>query len=66
VLRAVADDAGVLRPLGAGPAATMADGLPGMVAAVAAGVLLADALAVGLSPFSLFGPVREVEPGRKV
>ena len=65
-LRAVADDAGVLRALGAGPAATMADGLPGMVAAVAAGALLADALAVGLSPFSLFGPVREVQPGRVV
>ena len=56
--------ASVLRALGAGPATIMADGLPGMVAAVAAGALLAGALAVGLSPFSLFGPVREVEPGR--
>jgi putative ABC transport system permease protein len=65
-LRTVADDAGVLRALGAGPAAVMADGLPGMVAAVAVGALLADALAVGLSPFSLFGPVREAEPGRGV
>jgi hypothetical protein len=57
-LHAAADDTGVLRALGAGPAAIMADGLPGIVAAVAAGALLADALAVGLSPFSLFGPVR--------
>lgn len=65
-LRAAADDTGVLRALGAGPATIMADGLPGMVAAVTAGALLADALAVGLSPFSLFGPVREVEPGRGI
>ncbi len=62
-LRAAADDTGVLRALGAGPAALMADGLLGMLAAVAAGSLLAAAVAVGLSPFSLFGPVREVDPG---
>ena len=42
-LRAGADDAEVLRALGAGPAAIMADGLPGIVAAVAAGSLLAVA-----------------------
>lgn len=62
-LRAAADDTGVLRALGAGPAALMADGLLGMLAAVAAGSLLAAAVAVGLSPFSLFGPVREVNLG---
>ncbi len=65
-LRAGADDAGALRALGAGPAALMADGLVGVVAAVAAGSLLAAAVAVGLSPFSLFGPVREVDPGRGI
>ena len=65
-LRAGADDAGALRALGAGPAMIMADGLPGIVAAVAAGALLAAAAAVALSPFSLFGPVREVEPGRGI
>src|ERR1022692_2391327 len=65
-LRAAADDTGVLRALGAGPAALMADGLLGVLAAVAAGSLLAAAVAVGLSPFSLFGPVRQVDPGRGI
>ncbi len=65
-LQAGADDAGALRALGAGPTVIMADGLPGIVAAVAAGALLAAAVAVALSPFSLFGPVREVEPGRGI
>ncbi len=62
-LRVGADDAGALRALGAGPAMVMADGLPGIVVAVTAGALLAVGVAIALSPFSLFGPVREVEPG---
>jgi hypothetical protein len=65
-LRAGADDAGALRALGAGPAMIMTDGLPGIVAAVATGALLAVVVAAALSPFSLFGPVREVEPGRGI
>ena len=65
-LRAGADDAGALRALGAGPAMIMADGLPGIVAAVLAGALLAAAVAAALSPFSLFGPVRQVDPGRGI
>jgi FtsX-like permease family len=65
-LRAGADDAGALRALGAGPSMIMADGLPGIVAAVAAGALLAVGVAAALSPFSLFGPVREVEPGHGI
>ena len=65
-LRAGADDAGALRALGAGPAMIMADGLPGIVAAVAAGAVLAVGVAIALSPFSLFGPVREVQPGRGI
>ena len=65
-LRTEADDAGALRALGAGPEMIMADGLPGIVAAVTAGALLAAAVAAALSPFSLFGPVREVEPGRGI
>jgi len=56
-----AGDTEVLRALGAGPATTMADGLLGVVAAVVAGVALAAAAAVGLSPLTLFGPVRTVE-----
>jgi len=65
-LRAATDDAGILRALGAGPAATTADSVLGVLAAVVAGALLAVAVAIGLSPFSLFGPVRQVEPGRQL
>ena len=61
-LRAGAEDTAVLRALGAGPAATAADGLPGILAAVLAGSLLAAAVAAGLSPLTLFGPMRAVEP----
>ena len=56
-----AADTEVLRALGADPAATMADGLLGVVAATVAGALLAAAVAVGLSPLTLFGPVRTVQ-----
>ncbi len=65
-LRAGADDYGALRALGAGPVMIVSDGLPGAVAAVAAGALLADMVAVALSPFSLFGPVRTADPGRGI
>jgi FtsX-like permease family len=65
-LRAASDDAGTLRALGAGPAATTADGVLGVLAAVVAGALLAIAVAIALSPFSLFGPVRQAEPGRGI
>ena len=65
-LRAGADDSGSLRALGAGPALLLADGLPGIVAAVMAGAILAAVVAAALSPFSLFGPVRQVEPGRGI
>ena len=65
-LRAAADDAEVLRALGAGPAAVTADGVLGILAAVVAGAVLAMVIAVGLSPFSLFGPVRAAEPGRGI
>ena len=57
-----AGDTAVLRALGAGPVATAADGLPGILAAVLAGSLLAAAVATGLSPLTLFGPARAVEP----
>ncbi len=62
-LRAGSEDARVLRALGAGPTMTVADGLAGMLAAVAAGSVLASVVAAGLSPLTLFGPVRAVEPG---
>jgi hypothetical protein len=65
-LGARADDSGALRALGAGPPMIMADGLPGIVAAVTVGAILAAAAAAALSPFSLFGPVRQVDPGRGI
>ena len=61
-LRAAALDTGMLRALGARPAAIVADGMPGILGAVAAGSLLAGAAAVGMSPLTLFGPVRSIEP----
>jgi ABC-type antimicrobial peptide transport system permease subunit len=61
-LRAGAEDTAVLRALGAGPAATAADGLPGILAAVLAGSLLAAAVAAGLSRLTLFGPMRDIGP----
>jgi hypothetical protein len=63
-LQASADDNAVLRALGASPAAAMADGVAGIVAAVIAGAMLAAFVTIALSPLTLFGPVREVEPGR--
>ncbi len=63
-LQAGAADSAVLRALGAGPVAALADGVLGILAAIGAGALLAAVVAIGLSPFSLFGPVRQAEPGR--
>jgi hypothetical protein len=65
-LRAASDDSGILRALGAGPAAATADGVLGVLAAALAGALLAVAVAIALSPFSLFGPVRQADPGRGI
>jgi hypothetical protein len=61
-LRLGADDLGTLRALGAGPAVTISDGLPGVLGAVVAGSLLAAAVAVGLSPLAPLGSVRAVYP----
>jgi hypothetical protein len=51
-----------MRALGAGPAATTADGLPGVLAAVILGALLAAAVAVALSPLAPLGAIRAVYP----
>jgi len=61
-LRLGAGDLGTLRALGAGPAVTTGDGLPGIVGAIAAGTLLACAVAVGLSPLAPLGSIRAVYP----
>ena len=65
-LRLAAGDLGTLRALGAGPAVTVGDGLPGVLGAVVAGALLACAVAVGLSPLGPLGSVRAVYPYRGV
>src|SRR3984885_1496279 len=51
-----------MRALGAGPAATTADGMPGVLAAIAGGALLAAAVAVALSPLAPLGAIRAVYP----
>ena len=61
-LRLGAGDLGTLRALGASPAMTTGDGLPGIVAAVAVGSLLAAVVAIGLSPIAPLGTVRAVYP----
>jgi hypothetical protein len=61
-LRAGAADLDTLRALGAGPAATVGDGLPGVLGAVVAGSLLAAGVAVVLSPVAPLGSVRAVYP----
>ena len=61
-LRFGAGDLGTLRALGASPAVTTGDGLPGVLGAIAAGALLACAVAVGLSPLAPLGSIRDVYP----
>jgi hypothetical protein len=61
-LRLGAGDLGALRALGASPAMTAGDGLPGVLAAVVAGALVACAVAVGLSPLAPLGSIRAVYP----
>jgi hypothetical protein len=55
-------DLATMRALGAGPAVTTADGLPGVLAAVVGGALLAAAVAVALSPLAPLGAIRAVYP----
>jgi len=57
-----AEDLGVLRALGAGPAMTMADGLVGMLGAVVLGSVMALLVAVALSPLAPIGPARPLDP----
>lgn len=62
LLQAEETDLRVLRALGAGPTAAIADGLVGTLGAVVLGSLLAAAIAFGLSPLAPIGPVRPVYP----
>ena len=65
-LRQRAGELSTLRALGASPAATTGDGLPGIGGAIVAGSLLAAAVAVALSPVAPLGPVRAVYPDRGI
>jgi len=66
LVRRNADDASVLRALGAGPAMTTADALVSISCSIGAGSLLGAAVAVGLSPLAPIGAVRPVYPDRGV
>ena len=59
-------DLAVMRAVGAGPATTGLDGLPGILGSVLAGSVLAVGVAVALSPLFPIGPVRPVYPDRGV
>ncbi|HTS98549.1 MAG TPA: FtsX-like permease family protein [Streptosporangiaceae bacterium] len=61
-IRLGADDLVTLRALGASPAMTVGEALPGVLAAVLAGAMLAVAVAIGLSPLAPLGTVRAVYP----
>ena len=61
-LRLGPEERASLRALGASPATTISDRLLGVLAAVVLGALLADVVAVGLSPLAPLGPVRSVQP----
>jgi hypothetical protein len=63
-LRSTDEERQVLRAMGASPAGAVADALLGIVTAIAAGSLVACAIAVALSPLSPLGPIRSVyHPG---
>jgi FtsX-like permease family len=63
-LRLGGDERAVLRALGASTVLTIGDGLPGVLAAVVIGALVAGVVVVGMSPLAPLGPVRHVEqPG---
>ncbi len=59
-------DRRTLRAIGAGPRELLLETLMGVVASVAAGVLLALVVALALSPLAPLGPVRPVYPDRGI
>jgi hypothetical protein len=66
LVRRDANDAAVLRALGADPVMTASDGLVGILGALVGGALLAVAVAVALSPLAPIGTVRPVYPDRGI
>ena len=61
-MRRHADETGLLRALGAGPAMTMADSAAGIIGGVCVGCIAAVGVAAALSPLFPLGPVRPVYP----
>jgi len=61
-LQANSGDLDVMRALGADPGTTIGDSLLGTLGAVFLGSILAVGVAIGLSPLSPIGPVRQVDP----
>jgi FtsX-like permease family len=64
LVRRGAEDRRVLRALGASPLETRSECVPGALLAIVAGVAGAIGVAWGLSPLTLIGPVRAVEPSQ--
>ncbi len=62
LLRGNAQDGEALRAMGASPTMTILDGVVGIVGSVMIGAVLADAVAIGLSPLAPIGAVRSVYP----
>ncbi len=62
LIRRNVPEAATVRALGAGPAMVMADGVLGVLGAIAAGSVLAVGVAVALSPLAPIGPVRPIYP----
>ncbi len=65
-LREGAEEQSILRALGAGPAAMMADGLLGILGAVVLGSLAAAVVALAISPIAPLGPIRSVYPAKGI
>jgi hypothetical protein len=64
LLRRGDDERDVMRSLGASPADNVADGLLGVAGAIVLGSLVAQLVALSLSPLAPLGPVRAVYPSR--
>jgi hypothetical protein len=65
-MRQEGGDLEILRALGGSPATVMVAGLFGLIGTIVVSAVLADVVAVALSPFSPLGPVRTVYPYRGV
>jgi len=63
-LRSESDDRQVLRALGAGRTVVVGDSMLGLLGALTVGSVMAVAVAVGITPLALLGPVRPLSAAR--